>query len=169
MQGRVFFHRAAVVLRGGGRNAAQVTTGQRWLEQAPSIGTGTIAAHNGVQFIDKQHHPGIGIADLRQHGPQPFLELPPELGTGDEGPHIKSHQPQTLQGFRHLSGHNPLRQQFGDRGFAHTRSTDQHRVVLPPARKHLDQAPDLGVAADHRIELAFGCRCREITAVELKR
>jgi len=91
MQGRIFFHRAAVVLRRGGRNAAQVTTGQRWLEQAPSIGTGTIAAHNGVQFIDKQHHPRIRIADLRQHRPQPLLKLPPELGTGDEGPHIKSH------------------------------------------------------------------------------
>jgi len=47
-----------------------------------------------------------------------------------------------------------LRQPFDDRGLAHPRLADQHRVVLGPALQDLDDAPDFVVAPDHRIEFA---------------
>jgi uncharacterized protein YjiS (DUF1127 family) len=42
-----------------------------------------------------------------------------------------------------------------DRGLADAGLADQHRVVLGAAREHLDDAADLLVAADDRIELAL--------------
>ena len=44
---------------------------------------------------------------------------------------------------------------FDDRRLADAGLADEHRVVLGAARQHLDDAADLLVAADHRIELAL--------------
>ena len=41
-----------------------------------------------------------------------------------------------------------------DRRLADAGLADQHRVVLGAPRQHLDDAADLLVAADHRIELS---------------
>jgi hypothetical protein len=63
--------------------------------------------------------------------------------------------------FFRLSGTSPfdaLRQALDDRGLAHPGLADQHRVVLGPAREHLDGAADLLVAADHRVELPLARR-----------
>ena len=121
-----------------------------------------------MQFIDEQHHPGIGIARFRKHGAQTLLELPPELRSRNQGPHIKGHEMQTLQRLRHFAGHNPLGQQLGDGGLADAWSADQHRIVLATTGQHLDQASDLRVAANDRIQGALGCRSRQITAVQLQ-
>ena len=60
-------------------------------------------------------------------------------------------------------------QAFDDGGFADARLADEHRVVLGAARKHLDHAPDLFVASDHRIELALRGQLRQIAAVFFQR
>ena len=62
-----------------------------------------------------------------------------------------------------------LGQAFDDGGFADARLADEHRIVLGAARKHLDHAPDLFVAADHRIQLALGGELREIAPVFFQR
>ena len=57
-----------------------------------------------------------------------------------------------------LSGTSPrddaLGEAFDDRGLADARLADQHRVVLGPPAEDLDDAADLLVAADDRVELA---------------
>ncbi len=53
---------------------------------------------------------------------------------------------------------------FTDAGLA-----DQHRIVLGAAREHLDGAPDLLIAADHRIDLAVACGLGEVTGIFLQR
>src|SRR5690625_7266940 len=50
--------------------------------------------------------------------------------------------------------------------------SDEHRVVLRAAREHLDDPTDLGVAADHRVELALASEigrasCRERVYIEV--
>ena len=57
VQHGIFLQRAAVFLDGGGPNAAQLTSGQGWFEHAAGIGARTITVHQGVDFIDEQHHP----------------------------------------------------------------------------------------------------------------
>src|SRR5204863_9301861 len=48
-----------------------------------------------------------------------------------------------------------LSQAFDDRGLADAGITDQHWVVLGPAREDLDHSADLLVATDDRVELSL--------------
>src|SRR6185503_12066003 len=47
--------------------------------------------------------------------------------------------------------------------------TDQHRVVLLAARQHLDDALDLLLAPDHRVELALAGELGEVAAELVER
>ena len=62
-----------------------------------------------------------------------------------------------------------LREALDDRGLADAGLADEHRVVLGAARQHLDDAADLLVAADDRIELALARQLGEVAAVALER
>ncbi len=79
----------------------------------------------------------------------------------------------TIRLFFRPSGTSPRtmrpREPFDDRGLADAGLADEHRVVLRAARQHLDDAADLLVAADHRIELALARQLGEIAAVALER
>ena len=59
---------------------------------------------------------------------------------------------------------DPLREPLDDRRLADARLADQHRVVLRAAREDLDHAPDLLVAADHRVELPGLGRLGQVAA-----
>ena len=62
-----------------------------------------------------------------------------------------------------------LRQALDDRGLADARLADQHRVVLGAARQHLDDAANLVVAPDHRVELARRRELGQVAPVSLQR
>ena len=62
--------------------------------------------------------------------------------------------------FRHVAADDALRQPFDDGGLADAGFADEHRIVLGPASQHLNDAADLVVAADDRIELALDGRRR---------
>ena len=64
---------------------------------------------------------------------------------------------------------DPLGQSLDDGRLADAGLADQHRVVLGPAREHLDHAADLLVAADHRVELALAGQRGQVAAVLLQR
>ena len=53
-----------------------------------------------------------------------------------------------------VAGDDPLGEALDDGRLARARLADQDRVVLGAPREHLDDAADLLVAADHRVELA---------------
>ena len=71
------------------------------------------------------------------------------------------------------SGTSPRTMRCGealdDGGLADAGLADEHRVVLRPAREHLDDAADLLVAADHRVELALARQLGQVAAVPLER
>jgi hypothetical protein len=69
----------------------------------------------------------------------------------------------------HLAGDDALRQALDDRRLADARLADQHRVVLGAPLQHLDRAPDLVVAADHRVELAVPGALGQVHRVLLQR
>jgi hypothetical protein len=75
----------------------------------------------------------------------------------------------SFERIRHVAVDDPQRQALGDRGLADARLADQDRIVLGPARQHLDGAADFLVAADHRIELAVARGLREVAGVFLQR
>ena len=58
---------------------------------------------------------------------------------------------------------------FGDRRLADAGFADERGIVLRAAREDLDDALDLGVAADDRVELALAGELREVAAVRVER
>ena len=107
--------------------------------------------------------------DLREHGLQPLLELAAIFGAGDQRAEIERQHLLVLQALRHVAIDDAVRQPLDDRRLADARLADQHGIVLGAAGQHLDGAPDLLVAADHRIELALGGGLGEVAGVALQR
>ena len=109
------------------------------------------------------------VGDFLEHGLQPLLELAAVLRAGDERAHVERDDLLVLQAFGHVLPDDPLRQPFDDGRLADAGLADQHRIVLRAAGEHLDDAADLLVAADDRIELALARQFGEIAAVLLER
>ena len=68
----------------------------------------------------------------------------------------------------HVAADDPLGEALDDRGLADAGLADEDRVVLGPARQDLDDAADLVVAADDRVELAGARLGRQVAAVLLE-
>src|SRR5690606_17294126 len=80
--------------------------------------------------------------------------ISPVLGSGEKGAHVQ----RIDLGFAKNVG-NPIlddaaREPFGNGGLAHTRLTDEERVVLAAAAQRLDDALQFPVAPDQRVDLA---------------
>ena len=63
-----------------------------------------------------------------------------------------------------LPGDDAVRQPFDDRRLADARLADEHRIVLRPPRQDLDDALDLVVPPDDRVELARARGRRQVHA-----
>jgi hypothetical protein len=161
LQRRILLHVLAVFVERGRADAVQLAARQRRLEHVAGVhrALGLAGADHGVQLVDEQDDLALVLGQVAQHGLQALLELAAELGAGDERAHVQRQHALAAQALRDLVVDDALGQAFGDRGLAHARFADQHRVVLGPALQHLDGAADLLVAADDRVELAaFGAR-----------
>ena len=104
-------------------------------------------------------------ADLGEDGLEPFLELAPVLGPGDQGTHVEAEDRLVPQALGDITAGDPLGQALHDRGLAHAGIADQDRVVLGLPGQDLDDAPDLGVPADDRVEFAAGRLGDQVPAV----
>ena len=107
--------------------------------------------------------------DLLEHGLQALLELAAVLRARDERAHVERDDPLVLQAFGHVAPHDAAGQPLDDGRLADAGLADEHRVVLGAARQHLDDAADLVVAADDRIELAALRQRGQVAAVALER
>ena len=105
----------------------------------------------------------------REDGLEPLLELAAVLRAREQRADVERPDALALQALGHVARDDALREPLDDRGLADAGLADQHRVVLRPAREDLDDAADLLVAADDRIELA-GLRERgQVAPVLLER
>ena len=103
--------------------------------------------------------------DLGQDGLEPLLELAPVLGPRHQGAHVEAEDRLVAQALGDVTAGDPLGQALHDGGLAHAGIADQDRVVLGLPGQDLHDAPDLGVAADDRVELAAGRLRDEVPAV----
>ena len=152
----------AVLVEGGGADAAQLTAGQRGLQHVAGVhgALGRARADEGVQLVDEEDDPAVGAGHLGEHGLEPVLELAAVLGAGDHRAEVERHHAAVAQALGHVAGGDALRQALGDRGLADAGLADQHRVVLGAPAEHLDDPADLLVAADDGVELAARGRRR---------
>ena len=110
-----------------------------------------------------------GLLDLLEHGLQAVLELAAVLGAGDQRAEVEGDHALVLERLGDVALDDALREALDDRGLADAGLADQDRVVLGAAREHLDDAADLVVAADHRVELALAGELGQVAAVLLER
>ena len=146
----------AVLVERGRADAAELAAREHRLEQVGGVdgALGRAGADDRVQLVDEEHDLALGVRDLGEHGLQPLLELAAVLRPGEERADVERPDALALEALGHVAADDPLREPLGDRRLADARLADQDRVVLRPPREHLDHAPDLLVAADHRVELA---------------
>ncbi len=161
----VLLEDAAVLGVRRGADALERAGRQRRLEQVGCVERAArcrAGADDGVDLVDEQHRLGI-LGELLQHRLQALLEIAAVLGAGEQCAHVERVDRELAEQLGDLALDDAAREAFGDRGLADAGLADQQRVVLAPTAKHLDDALELVLAADQRIDLA---RLRQVVQVE---
>ena len=148
----------------------QLAAGKRGLQHVARIDRAfrLAGADHGVQFVDEHDSAAFVGGDVLQYRLEPLLELAAILGAREQHRHVERKHALVFERLRHFAIDDALGEPFHDRGFAHARLADQHRVVLGATLEDLDGAADLVVAADDRVELALARAFREVDGVLLE-
>ena len=170
-QGGVLFDVLPVLVERGRADGMKLAARQHRLQHVRRVhrAFGGAGADDGVELVDEQDHLALGVENFLEHGLQALFELAAVFGAGDQRAHVEGDDLLALQSLRHVAADDAAGQSFDNRRLADARFADQDRIVLGPPRQHLDDAADLLVAADHRIELAAAGELGEIAAVALER
>ena len=154
LEGGVALDVLAVLVERGRADALQLAARQRWLEDVRGVdgALGRARANERVQLVDEQHRV-VGVAQLLDDLLEALLELAAVLGAGDEAADVEREDALVEQRLGHVAGDDALGEALGDGRLADARLADQRRVVLRPAAQDLDDALDLLLAADDRIDL----------------
>src|SRR3954452_17702918 len=160
-----------VLVERGGADGAQLAAGQHRLEQVGRVdrALGRAGADDRVQLVHEQDDLALGVLDLLEDGLQALLELAAVLRAGEQGADVEADHLAVAQALGDVAGDDPLGEALDDRRLADARLADQHGVVLRAAGEDLDDAADLVVAADDRIELAVLGGLREVAPELLQR
>ncbi len=121
-----------------------------------------------MQLVDKEDDLPLALFYLVEHALEPLLKLAAVLGPRHQRAHVEAEHLAVLEVFRHVPAHDPLGQPLGDGGFAHARLADQAGVVLALAAQNADHVADLGVPADHRVQLLLAGQAHQLLAVLLQ-
>ncbi len=88
---------------------------------------------------------------------------------GDERADVEGQDALVDQGLGHVAGNDPLRERLGDGGLADSGLPDERGVVLRLAAEDLDDALDLLLSTDDRVEGAGASRIGEVDAELVER
>src|SRR5690606_4073149 len=106
----------------------------------------------GVQLVDEGDDVLVA-ADLVDDLLHPFLEVTAITSAGDETGEVDLDHTAIAQDVRNVAVGDALGDAFDDGRLAHSGFTDEHGVVLRAAGQDFDGLVDLGVPADHRVDL----------------
>ena len=130
---------------------------------------GGAGADDRVQLVDERDDLALGVRDLLQDRLQALLELAAVLGAGDHRGEVESDDPLVPQSLGDVAFDDPRGEALDDGRLADAGLADEHGVVLRAPRQDLDDAADLVVAADDRVELALPGEIGEVAAVAFER
>ena len=152
----------AVLVERRRADRAQLAAGEHRLEQVGGVdrALGGARADDRVQLVHEQDDLAAGVLDLLEDGLQALLELAAVLRAGEQRADVERDHAAVAQRLGDVAVDDALGEALDDRGLADAGLADQHRVVLRAAREDLDDAADLVVAADDRVELALARRPR---------
>ena len=122
----------AVLVERRRADRVELAAGKHRLEQVGRVhrALGRARADDGVQLVDEQDDPALGVLDLLEDGLEPLLELAAELGAGDQRAEVERDDPLVLEALRDVAADDPLGEALDDGGLADARLADQDRVVL---------------------------------------
>ena len=155
---------AAVLLVGGGADAAQLAAAEHRLEEVGGVqgaARGGAGADHGVDLVDEQDRAALRL-HRAQHPFDALLEVAAESGAGQQRAQIEGDDAGAAERRRHLAAGDALRQAFDDGGLADSGIPHQYRVVLLPASQNLQRAGDLAGAADQRVDASAGGARRQV-------
>ena len=98
-------------------------------------------------------------------GLEALLEVPAKPRPREQGAGVEREDLGTLENVRHVVVEQARRQAFGERGFAHARVADEHRVVLAAAAEDFHRPLELLGPANQRVELAGPGACGQVGGV----
>ena len=93
----------AVLVEGGGADDVQFAARESGLEHVAGVHralAGGARAHDGVQFVDEQDDPALGLPHLLDHLLEPLLELPAVLRARDQAGEVQGDDAPVLEGRR---------------------------------------------------------------------
>ena len=167
----IVFDVLAILVERRRAHKAQLPARQHRLEHVGCVER-TVAARaradQRVHLVQERDDLAVGFGDLAQHRFEPFLELAPILGSCHHRSQVQRDDTLVAQAVRNVALGDAAGQAFDDRRLSHARFADQDWVVLGTSRQHLDDPPDLVIAADDGIELVVASLGREVAAESLK-
>ena len=168
---RIFFDVLAVFVERGCTNHVQLAASQHRLDHVARIHGSFAGArtNNGVDLIDKRDDLTGRIDDLFEHRLEPLFEFAAVLRARQHGGNIEADQASVLEALGHITVGDAASESLDDGGLAHTRFTNEHRIVFGATTEHLDDPTNLFVAPNDRINLAIASALGEILAVLLER
>ena len=167
----IFLNVFAVFVQRGRADGAQLATRQRGLEHVGGIDRPfrCSCSDQRMQFVDEEDDLAFRLFDFLQHSLQAVFELAAILRAGQHGSEIERDHSLVLQNFRNVARDDALGEAFDDGRLADAGLANQHRIVLRAPRKHLYQAADFFVAADHGVELAAPGLLGQVASITLQR
>src|SRR3989442_1318901 len=170
LERRVALDVLAELVERGGADALELAPGERWLQDVRRVdgalrGSGT---DERVELVDEGDHV-VGVPELLDDLLEALLELAAVLRPGHQGTDVEREDALTLERLVHVALHDPVREALRDGRLADARLADERRVVLRPPAQDLDNALDLLLAADDRVELTCLRHRREVHAELVER
>src|SRR5205085_1841573 len=169
-EGAVLLDVLAVLVQRGGADALDLAAGQGGLEDVAGVdgALGAAGPDEGVQLVDEQDGV-LGPADLVHDGLDALLELAAVFGAGHHHGQVEDDDAAVAEQLGDVAVHDELGQPLDDGGLADAGLAQQHRVVLGAAAEDLDDALDLVLPADDRVELALAGELGQVAAEAVQR
>jgi hypothetical protein len=120
-----------------------------------------------VQLVDEKDDV-VRLYDLLHDDLQAFLELAAVLGPCDQRAEVEGDYAPVHDVLGDIAVDDALCEAFDDRGLSDAGLADDDGIVLCPARQDLQDAVDLLVSSDYRIELAALCQLCKVPAEFVK-
>ncbi len=170
LEGRVLLDVLAVLVQGGRADDVQLAAGQGRLHHRRGVDCafGAAGPDHLMDLVQEEDDLAVRLTSLVHDSLQALFELAAELGARDQGAHVEGHHPLVTQVLRHVTHGDLLGQALDDGGLADTGLADDHGVVLGAPVQDLHDAPDLVLAADHRVQLALGSEVGQVDRVLLQ-
>ena len=128
-----------------------------------------VARANDVMHLVDDENDVAELANFLNKTLHAALELAAELRAGDERGEVKEIDLLAAELEGHLARGDALGKALGNGRLADARLADEAGVVLLAAVENLNDALDLLVAADHRVELAVAGALGEVDAIAVKK